>query len=179
MLRYFNPVGAHPSGRLGEGPRGGPSNLLPYVTQVAAGLRERLMILGDDYDTPDGTGVRDFIHVEDLAAGHISALRYLRETGNPLTTFNLGTGRGTSMKELVAAFERASGREIPVEVAAWRPGDVGSSYADPSLAERVLGWKAERTTDDTCRDAWRWRVSNPRGYEGDIDGARASRGRVS
>lgn len=165
ILRYFNPVGAHPSGRIGEDPQGAPNNLLPFVAQVAVGRRERLTIFGQDYPTPDGTGVRDFIHVDDLASGHVHALRYLRTTSEPVSTFNLGTGEGTSVSELVAAFERASGREVPVTIADRRPGDLAVSYADPSEAERVLGWKATRTIDDICVDAWRWQSQNPYGYE--------------
>lgn len=164
LLRYFNPVGAHPSGRIGEDPRGAPNNLLPYVSQVAVGRRDRVRILGDDYPTPDGTGVRDFIHVEDLAAGHVAALDYLRSTQDAVSTFNLGTGVGTSVRELITAFERACGRTIPVEVVERRPGDIAVSYADPSKAQRVLGWRAEKTIDDICADAWRWQSSNPNGY---------------
>ncbi|GMA40683.1 UDP-glucose 4-epimerase GalE [Mobilicoccus caccae] len=164
ILRYFNPVGAHPSGRLGEDPQGVPNNLLPFVAQVAVGRRDHLTIFGDDYPTPDGTGVRDFIHVEDLARGHVHALTHLRATEEPVSTFNLGTGAGTSVRELVAAFERASGRTIPVQVAERRPGDIAISYADPSVAESVLGWKAEKTIDDICSDAWRWQSRNPEGY---------------
>jgi len=164
ILRYFNPVGAHPSGRIGEDPLGTPNNLLPFVSQVAVGRRDRLRIFGDDYPTPDGTGVRDFIHVEDLASGHVHALRHLRSTDEPVSTFNLGTGEGTSVKELVAAFERASGRPIPVDVVSRRPGDVAVSYADVSRAEKVLGWRAEKSLDDICADAWRWQSLNPEGY---------------
>lgn len=166
ILRYFNPVGAHPSGRIGEDPAGTPTNLLPLVAQVAAGRRQHLTIFGDDYPTADGTGVRDFIHVEDLAAGHVHALHHLRRTDEPVSTFNLGTGAGTSVRELVAAFERTSGRTVPVRVAPRRAGDVAVSYADPSLAQRVLGWKAEKSLDDICADAWRWQVQNPLGYAG-------------
>lgn len=166
ILRYFNPVGAHPSGRIGEDPQGTPNNLLPLVAQVAVGRRQHLTIFGDDYPTADGTGVRDFIHVEDLAAGHVHALRHLQRTDEPVSTFNLGTGVGTSVRELVAAFERASGRAVPVRVAPRRAGDIAVSYADPSLAQRVLGWKAEKSLDDICADAWRWQSQNPLGYAG-------------
>lgn len=164
ILRYFNPVGAHPSGLIGEDPTGLPTNLLPYVAQVAVGRLDCLTIFGDDYPTPDGTGVRDFIHVEDLADGHVSALRHLSTTCDPVSTFNLGTGAGTSVRELVAAFERASGRAVPVRVAGRRPGDVAVSVADPSLAREVLGWSATRSVDDICVDAWRWQSLNPEGY---------------
>lgn len=163
LLRYFNPVGAHASGMIGEDPRGEPNNLLPYVAQVAVGRRERLTIFGDDYDTIDGTGVRDYIHVVDLARAHVSALDHL--AGDPgLVTLNLGTGRGYSVREIVAAFERASGRPVPVRVAGRRPGDVAACYADPARAERVLGWRAEHDIDAMCADAWRWQSMNPQGY---------------
>jgi UDP-glucose 4-epimerase len=157
-LRYFNPVGAHASGLIGEDPRDIPNNLMPYVSQVAVGLRERLSVYGDDYPTPDGTGVRDYIHVTDLARGHLAALRYLRQ--NPgLLTVNLGTGRPISVLEMVRAFERASGKAVPYQVVARRPGDVAQCWADPSLAERLLGWKAELDVDRMCEDAWRWQSS--------------------
>jgi UDP-glucose 4-epimerase len=162
-LRYFNPIGAHPSGRIGEDARGVPENLLPYVAQVAVGLRAALRVWGSDYDTPDGTGVRDYLHVMDLAAGHVGALRYLESPGRPITA-NLGTGRGHSVLELVAAFERASGVKVPLELHPRRPGDVAASYADSSLAGRLLGWQATLGIDDMCRDAWRWQTANPRGY---------------
>lgn len=162
-LRYFNPVGAHPSGRIGEDPLGEPNNLMPFVAQVAAGRRPRLRIFGADYATPDGTGVRDYLHVVDLAAGHVAALRYL-EAGKPSITVNLGTGRGHSVLEVVRAFEAASGVPIAREVVARRSGDVASCYADPALALRELGWRAARGLDEMCRDAWRWQVSNPQGY---------------
>lgn len=164
-LRYFNPVGAHPSGLIGEDPHGIPNNLMPFVTQVAVGRRERLSIFGGDYPTPDGTGVRDYIHVMDLAQGHLAALDYLRiQAGGTLATVNLGTGNGVSVLELVRAFERASGRSIPYQVVARRPGDVAVCYADPALAEELLNWKAERDIDDMCVDAWRWQSQNPSGY---------------
>ena len=163
-LRYFNPVGAHPSGLIGENPRGVPNNLAPYLAQVAAGLRERLQIFGNDYPTPDGTGVRDYIHVMDLAAGHLAALSYLNREGRSITV-NLGTGRGHSVLELLHAFEFASGRRIPYEVVGRREGDIASCYADVALARTVLGWQAERTVEEMCADAWRWQSLNPRGLE--------------
>jgi UDP-glucose 4-epimerase len=164
LLRYFNPVGAHESGQIGEDPNGIPSNLLPYISQVGVGKLKELKVFGNDYPTPDGTGVRDFIHVVDLAAGHIHALNNL--AGNPgIVTFNLGTGRGYSVLEMIAAFETASGRPIPYQIVARRPGDVASSYADPSKAQREMGWTARRFLDDICRDAWRWQSQNPNGYD--------------
>ena len=162
-LRYFNPIGAHPSGRIGEDPRGIPNNLLPYVAQVAVGKLDRLRVHGDDYDTPDGTGVRDYIHVMDLAEGHLAALGFLSGNETSLTV-NLGTGRGYSVLEVVRAFEKASGRPVPYEVGPRRPGDVASCYADPSLAERTLGWRTRAGLDEMCRDAWRWQSQNPDGY---------------
>lgn len=161
VLRYFNPIGAHPSGEMGEDPAGIPNNLMPYIAQVAAGERERLRIFGDDYPTADGTGVRDYIHVLDLAAGHLAALESL-EPG--VLTANLGTGRGASVFEALRAFEAAVGRELPYEVVARRPGDAAVSTADPSLAHERLGWRATRTLDDAAADAWRWQSANPRGY---------------
>lgn len=161
-LRYFNPIGAHPSGRIGEDPRGIPNNLLPFVAQVAVKKLPALKVFGKDYKTADGTGVRDYIHVMDLARGHLAALQFLSE-GNSITC-NLGTGRGYSVREVVAAFERASGRKVPVEFAARRPGDVAASYADPSLAAGKLGWKAKLDIDAMCRDVWRWQSQNPDGY---------------
>ena len=161
VLRYFNPVGAHESGQIGEDPKGIPNNLMPFVAQVAAGTRERLRIFGDDYDTPDGTGVRDYIHVVDLAEGHVAALEAL-EPG--VLTVNLGTGRGASVLDVLHAFERAVGRELPSEVVERRRGDAATSTADPSLAHERLGWRATRSLDDAVRDAWRWQRENPRGY---------------
>ena len=163
LLRYFNPVGAHESGTIGEDPRGTPNNLMPYIAQVAVGKREKLQIFGHDYDTPDGTGVRDYLHVMDLAEGHVAALRHLLD-GNSSLTVNLGTGRGTSVLELVHAFERASGRRVPYEIAPRRPGDVAACWADPSLAEATIGWKAKRDVDAMCADAWRWQAANPNGF---------------
>ncbi|MEX8502875.1 MAG: UDP-glucose 4-epimerase GalE [Leptothrix ochracea] len=162
-LRYFNPVGAHPSGQIGEDPRGVPNNLMPYVAQVAVGKRERLHVFGGDYDTPDGTGVRDFIHVMDLAEGHVAALRHLL-ADKPSLTVNLGTGQGYSVLDVVRAFERASGRAVPYHITARRPGDVGACYADPSRARELLGWQATRGLDDMCIDSWRWQSQNPHGF---------------
>ncbi|MBB3291958.1 UDP-glucose 4-epimerase [Mitsuaria sp. BK045] len=164
-LRYFNPVGAHESGRIGEDPRGNPNNLMPYVTQVAVGRRAKLSIFGNDYDTPDGTGVRDYIHVVDLAEGHVAALNFLLR-GQESIWVNLGTGRGYSVLELVNAFAKASGREIPYEIVARRPGDVAACYADPALAREKLGWSARFDLQRMCEDSWRWQSSNPNGFEG-------------
>lgn len=164
-LRYFNPVGAHESGRIGEDPRGIPNNLMPYVTQVAVGRRAKLSIFGNDYDTPDGTGVRDYIHVVDLAEGHVAALNFLLR-GQESIWVNLGTGRGYSVLELVNAFAKASGREIPYEIVARRPGDVAACYADPALAREKLGWSARFDLQRMCEDSWRWQSSNPNGFEG-------------
>ena len=164
LLRYFNPVGAHPSGTIGEDPSDIPNNLMPYIAQVAVGRRERLQVFGGDYPTPDGTGVRDYIHVEDLAAGHIAALHRLGTTTDAVSTWNLGTGHGTSVLDLVKAFERACGHELAYEVVDRRPGDVAASYADPTRAETELGWRATRTVDDMCVDTWRWQCQNPDGY---------------
>ncbi|MGZ8259862.1 MAG: UDP-glucose 4-epimerase GalE [Caldimonas sp.] len=163
ILRYFNPVGAHESGAIGEDPRGTPNNLMPYVAQVAVGKRDRLQVFGDDYDTPDGTGVRDYLHVMDLAEGHVAALRHLLG-GKGSLTVNLGTGRGTSVLELVRAFERASAKPVPYEVVGRRPGDIAACYADPSLAAQTLGWRATRDLDAMCADTWRWQTANPNGY---------------
>jgi UDP-glucose 4-epimerase len=162
-LRYFNPTGAHPSGRIGEDPQGIPNNLFPYIAQVAVGRRKALNVWGRDYPTPDGTGVRDYIHVVDLAEGHVAALRYL-ESGKPSLTANLGTGRGYSVLECVKAFERACGTAIALEFAPRRPGDVAATYADASLAARELGWKTRFGLDEMCRDVWRWQSQNPQGY---------------
>lgn len=162
-LRYFNPIGAHPSGRIGEDPRGIPNNLFPHLTQVAVGRLPKLRVFGNDYPTVDGTGVRDYIHVTDLAAGHLGALRYLNERGRSITV-NLGTGRGYSVLEVVKAFERANGKSVPIEIVGRRPGDVAASFADASLAERELGWRARLGLEDMCRDAWRWQSMNPSGY---------------
>lgn len=163
LLRYFNPVGAHPSGRIGEDPSGIPNNLMPFIMQVAVGRREKLKVFGDDYPTKDGTGVRDYIHVVDLAHGHVAALDNLASV-NGCVAINLGTGRGYSVLEMVAAAERASGRDIAYEVTSRRPGDAAVVFADPTRAQEVLGWKAERGIDEICADSWRWQSSNPDGY---------------
>ena len=166
LLRYFNPVGAHPSGTIGEDPNGVPNNLMPYIAQVAVGKREKLSVYGDDYDTVDGTGVRDYIHVEDLAAGHVAALEALVTTDEPVNTWNLGSGVGTRVLELLRAFERAVGRELPYEIVARRPGDVAVSFADPSKANAELGWSTQKSIDDMCADVWRWQSQNPEGFGG-------------
>jgi UDP-glucose 4-epimerase len=165
MLRYFNPVGAHESGRIGEDPRGTPNNLMPYVAQVAVGRRACLQVFGGDWPTADGTGVRDYIHVVDLAEGHVAALDHLARGGDSLTV-NLGTGRGYSVLEVVRAFEAASGRRVPYEIVGRRAGDVAACWADPALAGRLLGWHATRDLAAMCRDAWRWQSMNPDGYGG-------------
>ena len=165
LLRYFNPVGAHESGLIGEDPRGIPNNLLPFVTQVAVGRHPHLQVFGNDYGTPDGTGVRDYIHVLDLAAGHVDALRYLLAQRRSITA-NLGTGRGHSVLEVVHAFEHASGREVPVQFAPRRPGDIAASYADATLAHELLGWRATRDLATMCADSWRWQHQNPNGLSG-------------
>ena len=162
ILRYFNPAGAHPSGDIGEDPRGIPNNLLPIVSQVAVGRRQQVFVFGDDYATPDGTGVRDYIHVMDLADGHVAALRLLGQAG--CHALNLGTGRGHSVLEIIRAFERASGCAVPYQVVGRRPGDVAASYADASLAEGLLGWRAQRGLREICLDAWRWQSRNPNGF---------------
>jgi UDP-glucose 4-epimerase len=162
-LRYFNPIGAHPSGRIGEDPRGVPENLFPYLTQVALGRLPRLRIFGGDYETPDGTGVRDYIHVMDLASGHLAALRHLGERQRSITA-NLGTGRGHTVLEVLQAFEKATGRKVPYEITARRAGDIAAYYADASLAARELGWQPHHGIEDMCRDAWRWQSQNPAGY---------------
>ena len=164
LLRYFNPIGAHESGLIGEDPKGIPNNLLPYVAQVASGKLEKVHVFGNDYDTPDGTGVRDYIHVVDLAKGHVAAIRGM-ETVPGVGIFNLGTGIGYSVFDIIKAFSKACGKEIPYVIDPRRPGDVASCYSDPSRAEKVLGWKAEKNLDDMCRDAWRWQSQNPYGYE--------------
>ena len=163
-LRYFNPVGAHESGRIGEDPRGIPNNLMPYVAQVAVGRRAELAVFGNDYDTVDGTGVRDYIHVVDLAEGHVAALRFLL-AGSEGITVNLGTGRGNSVLEVVRAYEAASGRPVPYRIAPRRPGDVAACYADPALALDKLGWQARHDLRRMCEDSWRWQQMNPNGYQ--------------
>ncbi|GAA1735929.1 UDP-glucose 4-epimerase GalE [Isoptericola hypogeus] len=164
LLRYFNPVGAHPSGRIGEDPQGVPNNLMPFIAQVAVGRRERLTVFGDDYPTADGTCERDYLHVEDLAAGHVAALEHLDDMAEPARAFNLGTGTGTSVLELLRAFERAVGRELPYEVGPRRAGDLPAFWADPTRANTELGWHATRTIDDMCADTWRWQSANPHGF---------------
>jgi len=164
LLRYFNPIGAHVSGTIGEDPQGIPNNLVPYIAQVAVGRREFLSVYGDDYPTKDGTGERDYIHVEDLAAGHLAALTRLGTMDESVGTWNLGTGQGTSVLQMLHAFERAVGRELPHRVVDRRPGDVAVSFADPAKANRELGWVATRTIDDMCADTWRWQQANPTGY---------------
>jgi len=162
-LRYFNPVGAHPSGRIGEDPRGEPNNLFPYIAQVAGGRRPALRVWGRDYPTRDGTGVRDYIHVMDLARGHLAALDYLERNDRSITV-NLGTGRGYSVLEAVQAYVAASGKSVPLEFQERRPGDVAECYADATLAARELEWKTELGIDEMCRDSWRWQSANPEGY---------------
>jgi UDP-glucose 4-epimerase len=163
LLRYFNPVGAHPSGRIGEDPRGIPNNLMPYVMQVAVGKHPYLSVFGNDYPTPDGTGVRDYIHVVDLVVGHLNALESLPGTRG-CVAYNLGTGRGYSVLEMVAAAEKASGKTVPHKVVGRRAGDIAQCYADPSLAADKLGWRATRGLDEMCADAWRWQQANPDGF---------------
>ncbi len=163
LLRYFNPVGAHASGRIGEDPQGQPNNLMPFVSQVAVGRLARLRVFGDDYPTPDGTGVRDYIHVVDLALGHLRALERIGALPG-VTTLNLGTGRGYSVLEMVRAFEQASERQVPYDIVARRPGDIAECWADPARALAVLGWRAERDLQAMCEDAWRWQRMNPLGY---------------
>ena len=164
LLRYFNPVGAHESGLIGEHPHGKPNNLMPFVCQVAVGLRDKLLIHGNDYPTPDGTGVRDYVHVMDLAEGHVAALRHAEKQAG-LVTLNLGTGHGASVLEVVHAFERASGRPLAYEVGPRRPGDVPAYWGDPSMAAATLGWRARRGLDQMCADSWRWQQGNPNGYQ--------------
>ncbi len=161
LLRYFNPIGAHVSGLIGEDPNDIPNNLLPYISQVAVGKLERVRVFGDDYDTPDGTGVRDYIHVVDLARGHVAALDHLH-TGTDV--YNLGTGRGVSVLEAIKAFEKAASKQIPYEIVGRRPGDVASCYANCSKANKELGWRTEKTFEDACADAWRWQLQNPNGF---------------
>ena len=164
LLRYFNPIGAHKSGTMGENPNGIPNNLMPYITQVAVGKLDHLNVFGDDYDTPDGTGVRDYIHVVDLAKGHVKALKKL-EPGTGLSLYNLGTGVGYSVLDIVKNFEEANGVKIPYEIAPRRAGDIATCYSDASKAEKELGWKAENGIREMCEDSWRWQKNNPNGYE--------------
>ena len=164
LLRYFNPIGAHPSGLIGEDPRGVPNNLMPYISQTAIGRLKCLSVFGDDYDTPDGTGVRDYIHVMDLARGHVAAIAYMAEhTGESI--FNLGTGKGYSVLEMVHAFETANHVHVPYRIAPRRAGDLPTVYACPDKSARILGWRAEYSLEDMCRDSWRWQTQNPNGYE--------------
>lgn len=164
LLRYFNPIGAHPSGTMGEDPNGIPNNLMPYITQVAIGKRKELGVFGNDYDTPDGTGVRDYIHVVDLARGHVCALKAIdRECG--LAIYNLGTGHGYSVLDVVKAFEKANGVKVPYSIKPRRAGDIATCYSDPSKAERELGWKAIYGIEEMCRDSWHWQSQNPNGYK--------------
>ncbi len=165
LLRYFNPIGAHESGMIGEDPRGIPNNLMPYITQVAIGRRERLSVYGNDYDTHDGTGVRDYIHVVDLARGHVAAVRFVCENTG-CEVFNLGTGTGYSVLDMVNAFMEANGVEVPYAITDRRPGDIATCYADPAKSAAVLGWKATKNLRDMCRDSWNWQSKNPQGYEG-------------
>ena len=163
ILRYFNPIGAHESGLIGENPNGIPNNLLPYVSQVAVGKLEQVSVFGDDYDTPDGTGVRDYIHVVDLALGHIKAVEKVLDT-KELNVYNLGTGKGYSVLEIINAFEKASGRKINYKIVDRRPGDLATCYSDPSKAYKELGWKAQRDLAKMCEDSWRWQKNNPNGF---------------
>ena len=163
LLRYFNPIGAHKSGQIGEDPRGIPNNLMPFITQVAIGRREKLNVFGNDYDTPDGTGVRDYIHVVDLAKGHVAAVKYAC-AHQGCEVFNLGTGTGYSVLDMVRTFQEVNGVKVPYEVVPRRPGDIATCYADPGKSERVLGWKATHTLADMCRDSWNWQSKNPMGY---------------
>ena len=164
LLRYFNPVGAHSSGQIGEDPGGLPNNLMPYIAQVAVGQLARVNVFGNDYNTPDGTGVRDFIHVTDLAHGHIRSLPKLLKTQG-VQVYNLGTGQGYSVLEMIHGFEKACGHEIPYEIVPRRAGDIAACWADPSRANKELEWKACKTMDDMCKDAWRWQQKNPNGYK--------------
>jgi len=165
LLRYFNPVGAHASGTIGEHPNGIPNNLMPYISQTAVGKREHLNVFGNDYPTPDGTGVRDYIHVVDLAKGHVAAIDYLADHKGE-AVFNLGTGNGYSVLDMVHAFEKASGVKVPYVIAPRRPGDLATCYADPAKSAEQLGWKAQLGLEDMCGDSWRWQKGNPNGYEG-------------
>ena len=164
LLRYFNPIGAHKSGLIGEDPKGIPNNLMPYITQVAVGKRECLGVFGNDYDTHDGTGVRDYIHVVDLADGHVKALKKIEEKAG-VCVYNLGTGNGYSVLDMVKAFGKACGHEIKYEIKERRPGDIATCYADPTKAKNELGWEAKRGLDEMCEDSWRWQSNNPNGYQ--------------
>ena len=164
LLRYFNPVGGHKSGRIGEDPKGKPNNLMPFITQVAVGRREKLSVFGNDYDTHDGTGVRDYIHVVDLAKGHVAAIQYAEENTG-CGVFNLGTGTGYSVLDMVKAFEKANGVKVPYEITQRRPGDIATCYADPGKSREILHWQAEMGLEEMCRDSWNWQKNNPKGYE--------------
>lgn len=165
LLRYFNPIGAHPSGLIGEDPKGTPNNLVPYVAQVAVGKLKAVQVFGDDYPTPDGTGVRDYIHVVDLAKGHVAALAWMNGKSG-VEVFNLGTGKGTSVLEVIRAFSKACGKELPYVIKPRRGGDIAANWCDASKAERLMGWKAQYDIDDMCRDSWNWQSHNPNGFEG-------------
>merc|ERR1711920_271756 len=165
ILRYFNPVGAHPSGRIGESPSGWPNNLMPFVQQVAVGRRELLTVFGDDYNTPDGSGVRDYIHVDDLADGHICALKKILEMEKGVLVHNLGSGRGYSVFEMIKAMEKAAGKTIPYKVVDRRPGDLATVVANPAKAKADFDWETKRTLKDMCESAWKWQSENPYGYE--------------
>lgn len=165
LLRYFNPIGAHESGRIGENPSRIPNNLMPYITQVAIGKRPYLSVYGNDYDTPDGTCIRDYIHVVDLADGHVKAVKNILEGNKGVQIFNLGTGKGYSVLDIVKAFSKAYGKELPYKIAPRRPGDLAVCFSDPSKAKEVLGWEAKRGIDDMCRDSWNWQSKNPNGYD--------------
>lgn len=169
-LRYFNPVGAHDSGEIGEDPQGFPNNLMPFIAQVAVGLRERLSIFGDDYNTRDGTGMRDYIHVVDLAKAHVAALDYAFDAAPGADVFNIGAGDGATVHEVLRAYERACGKTLPYQIAPRRPGDVAAYVADPSRAAAILNWRAERSLDDMCRSSWKWQSQNPRGYRSGDEG---------
>jgi UDP-glucose 4-epimerase len=164
LLRYFNPVGAHASGTIGEDPHGIPNNLMPFIAQTAVGKREYLSVLGNDYDTHDGTGVRDYIHVMDLADGHVKALNRI-DSFNEVMTINLGTGKGYSVLDMVKAFEKASGKKVPYQIAPRRAGDIAKCFADPDYAKEVLDWKATRRIEEMCEDSWRWQSNSPNGYK--------------
>ncbi len=165
LLRYFNPIGAHESGRIGENPSGIPNNLMPYITQVAIGKRPFLSVYGNDYDTPDGTCIRDYIHVVDLADGHVKAVNNILDGKKGIQIFNLGTGKGYSVLDIVKAFSKAYGKELPYKIAPRRPGDLAVCFSDPTKAKEVLGWEAKRGIDDMCRDSWNWQSKNPNGYD--------------
>jgi UDP-glucose 4-epimerase len=164
LLRYFNPIGAHKSGLIGENPNGIPNNLMPYITQVAVGKRDELGVFGNDYDTHDGTGVRDYIHVVDLARGHVKALQAI-QNGCGLGLYNLGTGQGYSVLDVVNAFEKVNGVKVPYKIQPRRPGDIATCYSDPAKAYKELGWKAEFGIEEMCRDSWNWQKNNPNGFE--------------